>query len=192
MDLSLLNALSYLEKPDGLIALPGPESYVLAVRPEHPEALSRLRRIKGDTEPLLLLGRDIAAFSPFIDTLPHQAEFLMNRYWPGPLIILLDKSGDLPPAFSQHEQVKLLQPESETILDFLSLIPGGLLATLCAARVADPPARTAAAVYDSFGDDVDLILADDNALRESAAPTVISVEAGGTVHILRSGSIVLD
>lgn len=192
MDLTLFNALACLEKPDGVIALPGPENYVLAARPDHPKAMARLYRLKGNTEPLLLLGRDTAAFHPFIEALPEQAEGFTRRFWPGPLIILLDKRRDLPESFSQHRQVKVSQPENPFVLDFLSLNPGGLLATLCACRTTGSPARSAQAVHDCFGDDVDFVLADDDTLLESAAPTVVWVRPDNSVHLLRSGAIVLD
>ncbi len=192
MDLTLFNALAYLEKPDGLIALPGPENYVLAVRPENPDALSRLYRLKGKGEPLLLLGWDQQAFLPYLAPLPSQATVLMKRYWPRPLILMVDKNPQLSEAFTSHPQLKLLQPASGSVLDLLSLNPGGLLATLCANRPGDAPARNAQAVLNSFGDDVDLMLENDAALAENEAPTVVSIEASGRLHLLRSGGIVLD
>lgn len=192
MDFTLLNALSNLEKPEGLIAMPGPEHYVLAVRPDYPEALARLHRVKGTTEPLLLLGWDLEAFSPYVEPLPAKALQLIQQYWPGPLVLMVQRSNQLSDSFSQHCQVKIMQPDNQTLRDFLALNPGGLLATLCASRASDPPTRTATAVYNSFGDDVDFVIEDDRALEESVAPTVISVEADGTVHLLRNGGIVLD
>jgi L-threonylcarbamoyladenylate synthase len=192
MDFTLLNALSNLEKPEGLIAIPGPEHYVLAVRPDHPQALARLHRVKGNTEPLLLLGWDLDAFTPYIEPLHPKARQLIQQYWPGPLVLMVQRSHDLPHTFSQQGHVKIMQPNNQTLRDFLALNPGGLLATLCASRASDPPARTATAVYNSFGDDVDFVIEDDEALEENVAPTVISVEADGTVHLLRNGGIVLD
>ncbi len=192
MDLTLLNALSYLEKPDGLIALPGPEGYILAVRPDRPAALERLYRLKGQSEPLLLLGWDLPAFAPFIGELPLAAETLIKRHWPGPLIILLDKCRQLPETFSSLGQLKILQPNSAMLLDLLSLNPTGLLLTLGAARGADPPVREAAAVYNTFGDDVDYVVHGDTEVLESVAPTVVRVKPNDEIQLLRSGAIVLD
>lgn len=192
MDISLFNALACLEKPDGLIALPGPESYVLAARPDHPQALARLHRMKGYSEPLLMLGRDISAFLPYLQSLPPQAEALMKRYWPLPLVMLLPKQPNLGAAFSPHDHVKVWQPESPLILDFLALNPTGLLATLCASRNDSGPICQAVGVLNAFGDDIDFIIENDALLRQAPAPTVISLQPDGAIHYLRSGSVVLD
>lgn len=192
MDFSLFNALSTLEKPDGLIALPGAEHYVLAVRPDRAEALEKMRRLKGETEPVLLLGWDVAAFLPYIQPLPEAAERLIEKHWPGPLILMVSPNPNFPALCGKHQQVKILQPENQVLRDFLALNPGGVLATLCASRIDDPPATTAESVYNSFGDDVDFVMENDAVLEENIAPTVVSVEADGRVHLLRNGGIVLD
>ncbi len=192
MDLTLLNALSYLEKPDGLIALPGPEGYILAVRPDRPAALERLYRLKGHSEPLLLMGWDLPAFDPFIAPLPTEAERLIRQHWPGPLIILLEKCKQLPEEFSPLCSLKIMQPDNAMLLDLLSLNPTGLLLTLGAARGTDPPAREATAVYNTFGDDVDFVVHGDVEILESVAPTVVWVKPNDEIQLLRSGAIVLD
>lgn len=192
MDLTLLNALSCLEKPDGLIALPGPESYILAVRPDRPSALERLYRLKGQSEPLLLLGWDLSAFTPFIEPIPARAIQLVKRHWPGSLIILLEKCKELPPEFSPLGQIKIMQPSSQLLLDLLSLNPTGLLLTLAAARGTDSPARVAATVYNTFGDDVDYVVHGDAEVLESVAPTVVWARPDDEIQLLRSGAVVLD
>jgi L-threonylcarbamoyladenylate synthase len=192
MDFALLNAVSNLEKPDGVIAIPGPDGYVLAARLEHPQALFRINRMTGRHEGMLLLGRDVDAFLPYIETIPLSGFELMKRYWPGALILLLTKKSALPEAVTPHTQVKLMQPESPMLLDLLYLIGGGILATGCASRDGEPPNMTAEAVFDTFGDDVDYVLQDDELVQEGGAPTVVSVDSEGSIHLLRSGRIVLD
>lgn len=191
MDLSLLNALAHLESPAGLIALPGPEHYVLAARPSQPEAMERLRRLKNASEPILLLGCDLDAIAPYVAPLPPAALKLVESHWPGPLVLMV--AGHVGHCVSQGEQpVKILQPDISALQDFLALNPGGVLATLCASRMSDPPAITAKAVYDGFGDDVDYVIENDDAFRDTIALTVVSVTVDNTVHLLRNGGIVLD
>jgi tRNA A37 threonylcarbamoyladenosine synthetase subunit TsaC/SUA5/YrdC len=192
MDLMLLNAVSHLEKPDGLIALPGPEGYMLAVRPDRPLALQRLYRLREQPEPLLLLGWDLQAFTPFIEPLPPGSAQLIKRHWPGPLIILLEKCRQLPQEFSPFGQLKILQPGCRLLSDLLALNPTGLLITLGAARGTDPAVRQAAEVYNTFGDDVDFVVQGDAEVLESVAPTVVWVKPNDEIQLLRSGAIVLD
>jgi tRNA A37 threonylcarbamoyladenosine synthetase subunit TsaC/SUA5/YrdC len=181
-----------MEKPDGLIALPGPEGYMLAVRPDRPLALQRLYRLREQPEPLLLLGWDLQAFTPFIEPLPPGSAQLIKRHWPGPLIILLEKCRQLPQEFSPFGQLKILQPGCRLLSDLLALNPTGLLITLGAARGTDPAVRQAAEVYNTFGDDVDFVVQGDAEVLESVAPTVVWVKPNDEIQLLRSGAIVLD
>jgi len=192
MDFDLLNAVSNLETPDGVIALPGPDGYALAARLDRPQALSRIIRITGGKDSMLLLGRDINAFTPYVDSIPVRAFDLMSRYWPGPLILLLEKSQNLPESLTNQPQVSLLQPDFPLLLDLLSLIPGGILAAASSGRKGEKAPRKAIEVLNTFGDDVDFVLRDDEMVLESAAPTVVSVNPDGDVHLLRSGRVVLD
>jgi L-threonylcarbamoyladenylate synthase len=192
MDFALLNALSNLEKPDGVVAIPGPDGYVLASRLEHEQALARINRMTSRQDGMLLIGFDIDAFLPYLDTLPLAAFELMKQYWPGLLILMLQKSPRLPELVATQTQVKVMQPDNRLLLDLLSLNPGGILATSCASRNGEPPSLSAVEVFNTFGDDVDYVLQDDDSIREGGAPTVVSVDTNGTVHLLRSGRIVLD
>jgi L-threonylcarbamoyladenylate synthase len=192
MDFSLLNAVSNLERRDGVIAVPGGVCYALACRPDYPDALARMHRIKGLAEPLLLLGWDLDALTPYVENIPGKARTLIERHWPGPLILMLPKSGLPCDTITPHTKIKLMRPEEPLIRDLLSLMPHGVLATACAGRRQDQPAQTAMDVLNTFGDDIDYILVDDYAVREAVAPTVASIEADGTVRVLRSGRIVLD
>lgn len=192
MDFDLLNAVSVLEDPKGIIALPGPEGYALAARTDHPKALARIARICGKNRDVLLLGRDIAAFSPFIESLPDAARALMARYWPGSLIILLSKNALASDTLIPGPFARLMQPEAPLLLDLLSLIPGGILAATFSGRLGEPAPMSAQAVFNTFGDDVDYVLPQDEDILESGVPTVVSVDRHGTIHLLRSGRIVLD
>lgn len=192
MDFELLNTVANLERPDGVAAIPGDASYSLCCRVDHVKALARITRIKGSTEPMLLLGRDVNAFRPFLERIPLEAESLMQHYWPGPLILQLSKSADFPAGITGEEQIAVMQPISTRVLDLLSLTPGGILATTGACRYDDAPAATAAEVYNSFGDDVDYVLQDDGAVFDTLPATIVSVGSNGTVQVLRSGPIVLD
>lgn len=193
MDFELLNAVANLETPEGVIALPGPDGYALAARLDRPKALSRIVRITGGKDAmLLLLGRDINAFTPYVESIPVKAFDLMSRHWPGALIILLDRSGNLPDSVTSQSQVSLMQPAQPLFLDLLSLVPGGILAISCSGRQGEKAPLKALEVFNTFGDDVDFVLENDVLCLESAPPTMVSVKPDGSVHLLRRGPVVLD
>lgn len=188
MSFAILDAVSNLEKPDGVIALPWEKSYRLCTQPDHPQALGRIARMIGKNmnEPgaMVLLGADIAAFGIEPEIWPKTALLLAERYWPGSLVICLPQS--------ERPNAGLTQPREALWQDLLSMLPGGVLAAVPACRPGDEPAVTAQAVYDNFGDDVDFVLQDDDAVKDAKAATVIAVDADGGMRILRRGQIVLD
>jgi tRNA threonylcarbamoyl adenosine modification protein (Sua5/YciO/YrdC/YwlC family) len=192
MDFDLLNALGHLERANGVVAMPGDGGYALCCRIDHPEAMARIGRMKGLQEPMLLLGRDIDAFRPYLQPVSLQAEALMRQHWPGPLILYLGKRETLPESITTRGHVAVMQPSSSRVLDLLSLTPGGLLAATGASRNDEPPAKTACDVFNTFGDDVDYVLGDDEAVRDALPATIARVDAHGAVQVLRSGAIVLD
>lgn len=194
MDFDLLNAVSYLEKPDGVIAIPFKSRYLLVCRVEHNEALGRLYRLsctQQDWQPVLL-GYDFNALSPFIRNPSPYALRIMEQHWPGGLIIRMASGIHLQDKWFDPSRLGLMQPDDDLIRDILSLQPGGILLAVDACRYHDAPAQTATALYNSFGDDVDFVLNRDEAIRQMNPETVVSIELDGSLRILRSGEVVLD
>jgi tRNA A37 threonylcarbamoyladenosine synthetase subunit TsaC/SUA5/YrdC len=70
-----LNALSVLERPDGVIAFPTDTVYGLGCQVMHAGAIARIYRIKGRDEqkPLVLLGYEQQSFVPYVADLPAAA-----------------------------------------------------------------------------------------------------------------------
>lgn len=193
MYFDLLNAVSYLDKLDGVIAIPGLDSYVLAARPDHEAALARVHRITHQQDPLLLLGCDKAALQPFWRELPDSGETLIRKYWPGALVLALPVGDGISASITAgQQQVKVMQPACLLLKALLSMMPGGVLAVCGANRMGAASICKAMEVYNTFGDDVDYVLPDDELVLEAAAPTVVSVQQDGEIHLLRSGGIVLD
>ena len=142
---------------------------------------------------MLLLVCDQEAMDPFLADLPPTGQSLMNRYWPGSLVLALPAGNDAPESITANRgQIKVMQPECPLLQSLLSMMPEGVLAVGCAGRLDVPSACTAQDVYNTFGEDVDYVLPGDALVREAMAPTVVSVDSAGEIHLLRSGGIVLD
>lgn len=195
MYFNLLDTLSYLEKPDGVIAFATDTVYGLGCMITKPQAIERIYRIKGRDEqkPLILLGYDIDSFRPYVQSIPPVAQALMERYWPGALTIILPKSDFLLADVTRGQStVGLRVPDCKSFRELVALVPQGLLATTSANRSGDEPCLTGQCVYNAFGDDVDYVLVDDTAVQSGVASTVVALETDGSLRVLRSGSIVLD
>ncbi|HEY9745573.1 MAG TPA: Sua5/YciO/YrdC/YwlC family protein [Oculatellaceae cyanobacterium] len=193
MDFDLLNAVSYLEKPDGIIAAPFRNRYLLLCRFSQPEAvgkLFRLSRLQRERQPILL-GYDYDALRPYWGTLPEKALRLMQNAWPGALIIRLPQEGGSCNTF-ESGGLGMMQTDNALLLDMLALQPGGILLAVDACRDDEAPAQSAEAVYNTFGDDVDFVFALDERIVPSLPETIVSIEADGSMRILRSGEVVID
>lgn len=79
------------------VAVPTETVYGLAADATNAEAVARIYAAKGrpSFNPLIVHVPDIAAAEALVDFTP-QARALADRYWPGPLTLVLRKRGDAP------------------------------------------------------------------------------------------------
>ena len=195
MNFDLLNALSFLEKPDGVVAFPTDTVYGIGCMINKQQAADRIYRVKGRDEqkPLILLGCEPGCFKPYVDVLPDRARELMEKHWPGALTIILPRSEEVSDTITRgHDSIGLRMPACKTLNELLAMVPHGLLATTSANRSGDPPALTADEVFNAFGDDIDYVVRDDAAIRQKVASTVVKVDADGNVTVLREGSVQIN
>ncbi len=93
----IIQAASIL-KEGGVVAFPTETSYGLAATIDNEEALRRVFLIKKRSpgKPLLVLISTIMALDLVARDIPETARILMERYWPGPLTLLLPAREGLP------------------------------------------------------------------------------------------------
>src|SRR5207302_4226785 len=75
----------------GLVGFPTESYYGLGADARQASAVRRVFEVKGrsGSKPLLLLVDSLAMLESLVETIPSQARALMERYWPGPLTIVL-------------------------------------------------------------------------------------------------------
>ena len=75
----------------GLVAFPTETVYGLAADATNPHAIERLNRVKGrpPEKPYSLHLYDAAQVTSFVEVIPPLARRLMDRFWPGPLTIVI-------------------------------------------------------------------------------------------------------
>lgn len=83
----------------GVVLFPTETVYGIGARADSPAALGRLRSLKGKpaNTPLLLHCADFARLTGWLEPLPDSARRLAERYWPGPLALVLAR-GELASA----------------------------------------------------------------------------------------------
>jgi L-threonylcarbamoyladenylate synthase len=194
----VLNAVSAVERSDGVIAFPTDTVYGLGCLPTKLAAVEKIYHLKGrsNEKPLILMSHTQTAMGPFIgDMPPEQAEcfnHLAKKYWPGALTIVLPKSEMVPTSITQgHETIGLRVPDSSLLQGLFELLPQHVLATTSANRSNQAECLSASAVFETFGSGLDYILMEDN-LCNGKASTVVRIEPKGQLTLLRQGSIMLD
>jgi L-threonylcarbamoyladenylate synthase len=165
-----------------VIAFPTDTLYAVAARAGDPNAVARLYAIKmrPAAQPMVLLVRGEAG-ARSVATVTERAEILIDRYWPGPLTLVL-------PAKNPKEAptIALRAPDHPVALALLEQL-GEPVASSSANRAGAPPPVDADQVLNGLGDDLDLVL-DGGACRVGQPSTILDL-SGDLPRILRPGAI---
>lgn len=169
----------------GLVVFPTETVYGIAVRSDRPESIDRLRAAKGrdaDKPMAVHIGR-FEQIGRAASRLPRLAHRLIERYWPGPLTLVVP---DRSAPEGELRTVGLRFPAHDVARALLGAIDVPVLGT-SANLSGDPPACDAATALELIGDKVDLVLdGGPSELRE--ASTVVEVLDDGW-RLLREGFI---
>ncbi len=178
-----------------LVAIPTETVYGIAARADLPAAVEKLRALKGQPDGRALtwhVGRATDAL-PYVRALAPLARRLAERYWPGPLTLVL--SGRPPgvplgPLGVQDQPtfgVRL--PAHKATSDLLAAADFPVVAT-SANRHGEPPLVDASAVAKAFGERLALVL-DGGPSRLAEASGVLRV-VPGSFELLREGLLPTD
>ncbi|HUG49331.1 MAG TPA: L-threonylcarbamoyladenylate synthase [Candidatus Limnocylindria bacterium] len=179
-----------LLRADELLAIPTETVYGLAVLPRE-APLARLLEAKrrSPDKGIQLLVDSLEQVYGLAD-LPPTAERLAQRFWPGPLTLVLEllSASRLPELLTGgRPTVGVRLPDHEVPRSLARLL--GPLAASSANVSGEAPATTAQAVFDSLAGEVALIL-DDGPVRGGVASSVVACPADGTPPIiLREGAL---
>lgn len=187
-DLSrLAQAVNRIVHDGRIVALPTETYYGLAVDPFNEQAVDRLLQLKGREEgkPILVLIGQRAQLPLLVRGVSSLAEFLIDRFWPGPLTILFEAQPSLPPNLTAGTGTVGVRLSSCGPLIDLLAITGPLTGT-SANRAGGPPAQEARYVQKALGPDVDLII---DAGPTPGGPPSTVVEARGAVRLIREGAV---
>jgi len=169
------------------IGIPTDTVYGLAVDPFLPGATDRIfaakRRPRDVSLPLLVSGVDQAL--SVSTAVPPLALQLMDRYWPGPLTIVIPAAAGLGADLGDDEITVGVRSPGHPVPQALCAAAGPL-ATTSANRHGEPPLTTAGEVAESFGDSVPVVL--DAGVCAGDPSTVVDC-TGQALKLLREGRI---
>lgn len=174
-----------------VVALPTDTFYGLAVDPVNLRAVDRIYEIKTRArhKPLSLLIAETSQAYELAREIGTEFDRLAEKFWPGPLTIIVKASGKLPLRVTASTgNVALRVPEAAISRAVVKRL--GLPITATSANLQGMPECTYAnCVRDQIGDKVPLIV-DGGPTARTTATTIVDLSAGdGSWMILREGAI---
>ena len=178
---AIADALAALRR-GALVIVPTETVYGLAADDRNPAAMEALFVAKGrpQDKPIALLAAGVAELERHGAQLPPAARRLAEKFWPGPLTLVLA---------SPAGWLGFRIPDHPVMLALLRAW-GGVLAVTSANRSGEPPATTAAAALAVLDPFVSLAL-DAGPAVGGVPSTVVKVD-GDRVEVLRTGAIAAE
>lgn len=186
----LAQVVSSLEAGN-VVALPTDTFYGLAVDPVNLRAVDRIYDLKTRArhKPLSLLIADVAQAYELAREIDTAFDLLAERFWPGPLTIVVKAGSKLPLRVTANTgNVALRVPDSPLCRGVVEKL--GLPITATSANLHGQPECThARCVLEQFGDSIPLIV-DAGPTARTTATTIVDLSGGGNSWmILREGAI---
>lgn len=171
----------------GLIVFPTDTIYGLASKFDNLSAIQRIYTVKDrdQTKALAVLVGNISQVEEVSDEIPPIAKRLMEKFWPGALTIVLQKSNKIVTPLSQDNSIGIRIPDDQ----FVRLLSEntGPLATTSANISGLPSTTNVSEVLAQLRDLVDLII-DGGESPGGVASTVVDCRKN-VIELLREGAI---
>jgi L-threonylcarbamoyladenylate synthase len=179
-DSKAIEAAAALVRAGHLVGFPTETVYGLAADASNPAAMARLNRVKGrpPEKPYSLHVASALDAQTAVRDVSPPARRLMERFWPGPLTLVLPAKGG--------GTIGVRVPDHPVAQAFLRACAVPVVAP-SANRAGQPPPRDAQAVLRGLDGDVDLIL-DAGPTPLGCESTVVDLSRAAPV-IVREGAI---
>jgi L-threonylcarbamoyladenylate synthase len=175
-----------------LVAFPTETVYGLGAHAGHPGALQRVFEVKGrpPTHPLIVHLDSPRFLTRWAREVPVAAERLAERFWPGPLTLVLPKAPNVHPLITGGQDTVAVRVPSHPMAQQLLTAFGGGIAAPSANRYGRISPTRADHVRDELGSAVPIIL-DGGECKVGLESTIVAC-VGGSVRLLRPGAISLS
>lgn len=176
----------------GLVAFPTETVYGLGADAANEAAVRKIYEVKGRPpgHPLIVHLADAAQAARWAREIPLAAHRLAQRYWPGPLTLVLKRAGAVSDAVTGGQDTVALRVPRHPVARRLLARFGGGVAAPSANRHGRVSATTAEHVRREFGDAVDCVL--DGGEAEVGIESTILDLSGGRPVLLRPGWITAE
>ena len=176
----------------GLVALPTDTLYGLAADPFSAAAVARVFAVKGRAaaRALPLIAADAAQVTAHLGRLTTMGQRLADRFWPGPLTLLLTAAPALAVEVSGGTGKVGVRVPADAVARAICAEAGRPITATSANVSGDPATADPNQVEQTLGDRIDLLI-DTGPTRGGTPSTIIDV-TGTEPQLVRAGAISWD
>lgn len=177
----------------GVIAFATDTVWGLGCLPASQEGVKKIYEIKKREakKPLILMSNEIENLLPYVKPLGNKAKQLIEKYFPGALTLILEKTNKTPDYItSGMDTVGIRVPDNDVFKEICETTPGFVVATTSANLSNEPSAKTYEHVAKKLSGKVDLIIGDFGQKAKGLESTVALV-TGDEIKILRQGAVLV-
>lgn len=179
-------------KNGGLVAFPTETVYGLGGNALDPRASMKIYAAKGrpSDNPLIIHIADMDSLKVIVSEIPEKAQLLAEKFWPGPLTMILPKAESVPGETTGGLDSVAVRFPSDLIAQELIRAAGGFVAAPSANTSGRPSPTRAEHVAEDLGDAIDMIL-DGGQVGIGLESTIVDFTEDVPV-VLRPGYISLE
>lgn len=157
------------------------------------ESVEKIYEFKGrdKSKPLILMSSKMENLTPYIKNIPNYAEELIEKYFPGGLTLIFEKTEFCPLYITSGcNTVGVRIPDHKEFYGMAENFEGKVLATTSLNHSNEPPVKNYGEAYKKFGDKITIIKPTGKNPPKGTASTVVLC-TGESPVVLRQGDIKL-
>ena len=187
-----IKAAAKIIRQGGLVGMPTETVYGLAANALDGKAVRKIFAAKGRPQdnPLIVHISEIGQIYKLVKDFPEKAKRLAEKYWPGPLTIVLQKSDAIPDEVSAGMPTVAIRFPSHPVARALISAAGLPIAAPSANISGLPSTTTAEHVMRDMNGKIDAVL-DGGPCGVGVESTIVTL-ASEPARLLRPGGITLD
>ena len=192
IDKEVLKEAADIIRGGGFVAFPTETVYGLGADAFNKEAARKIYGAKKrpSDNPLIVHIADIDELEKIVSEVTEDARRLMERFWPGPMTLILKKKEGIPlETTAGLDTVAVRMPEDEVAREFIRLCKTPIAAP--SANLSGSPSPTSAEhVYKDMKGRIDMLIASDDS-KVGLESTIVDVSVNIPL-VLRPGAITLS